>query len=812
MKMKKLLYILITFIFTFASCSEQIEVPDSIPADCIMLNVLNSPMTKAVADPSGVDYEKTLKRLDCFFYVKGQTDQPCVYYQKIDLSKVGSAEIPCYVDESVINTIFPNGNTTCDVFVIANLPEGTFASKAQGTDVNTLDKILLQLGQGYDAVGQNFLMAGLDEATKGSDNNATGTILLYRAAAKITVSVNIPAEITFEYENGETVSMTPVLTDDTGAVTLKTAFHNGVRKTYLRDSYIDQIVDQDFFYTEKKSYTHVSTTEATAGAPAKYLYTCEIPFYSYAREWDKGADNAPYLTLDLPWKNETTGQYQTYYYQILINAAGREFRPNSWYDLTVNVGVLGSKVEAEPLLIKNTTYYVLDWTTEPDEEHEGGGDRYEDVEIQKYTYLVVPETRLEINNANSGVLRFDASHNIGIQMNTEQKTEEFFGNTTNLAAYYINCGVGKTSRPQLTGLDITVDDNFEIDNSKTTLTYTYEIPDNVYSPVYVYATIWLELDGVEGMSAEESEFSEDVVIVQYPPMYIVPDESNVYSVYVNEQQTSSSSDYTIRAGSTTHNLGRDPGHSNTNWDNNPSFMLTITVSAFNVDNTFKAHDGNYYPYIIGDPRSRISDIELDDDGDPTNISDNWVTSSAIQYDANGNIVRDADGNIQYEQRSLQYYYPTETEGNAFQIVSPQFRMVSFFSSGWGYITSKGAEMRCATYQEDGYPAGRWRLPTEAEIMFVIDLQKAGVITDVFYGSSQYYAATEVNNTTRYKISFPTNGTPAWTTATTGSVRCVYDEWYWGSEREAELNPDWNGSHTTKGDNEYLFTWGDKQIW
>ena len=804
MMMKKLLYILLAITFALESCSEQIDVQETVPADCIMLKVFNSPMTKAVTDRSGEEYEKTLKRLDCFFYVKGQTDLPCVYYQKVDVDKVTTAEIPFYVDESVINTIFPGGNTTCDVFVIANLPSGTFATGMTGTDVATLNKIQLQLGQGYDAIDKNFLMAGLDVATKGDNNNATGTIPLYRAAAKITVSVSIPAEIIVEYDKADDVRMTPVLKDDTGAVTFKTAFHNGVTKTYLRDDYSDQIVADDFFYTDKKSYTYVSTTAATADAPEKYLYTCEIPFYSYAREWDKGADNPVYLTLDLPWKNETTGQHQTYYYQILVNAAGRELRPNAWYDLTVNVGVLGSKVEAEPVLLKNTTYYVLDWTTEPDPEHEAGGDRYEDVDIQKYTYLVVPETRLEINNATSGVLRFDASHKLGIQMNTASKPVEILkGTNTNYGAFYVNCG---GTRPTVTSLPITTS-NFTIDESKGTLTFNYTIPEEVYSPVYAYATIWLEIDGVAGMSVAEEEFSQNITIVQYPPMYITPDESNPYSIWVNNRQTNSSTDYSIGS----HNLGRNPGHSGNNWDGNPSYMYTVTVTSFKETDTFRAHDGKEYTYIIGDPRQRVSDIELDDNGS-ADMATNWVTSSAVQTDANGNVVRDANGEIQYTTRSLEYYYPTGYADNAFRIVSPKFKIVSFFSSGWGNITSKGAAMRCATFQEDGYPAGRWRLPTEAEIMFVIDLQDEGVISDIFYGSSQYYSSTVVDDTHSWRITY-TAGNPTWYNGdTNGSVRCVYDEWYWGAEREAKENPDWNGSHTTRGDNEYLFTWGDKKIW
>ena len=808
MKMKKILYIFIALTLGLVSCADVIETPDVVPADCIMLNVYNSPMTRA-QDWAGLEYERQLVRLDCFFYPKGQTNAPCVYYQKVDVNKTGSAAIPFYVDESIIETIFPSSNE-CDVFVIANLTSGTFAKGQTGTDVPTLSKTVLTLGDNRDAIDKPFIMQGLDIATKGDNNNASGTIPLHRAAAKVTITVNIPEQIVIEYEDADDITMVPVLKDDKNAVPFKTAFHNGVKKTYLRDDYSSQLVAADAHHVGKQNYIAAGEVPAVGDTPKKYTFTCEIPFYTYARAWEKGAEDAAYLTFEMPWTNVSDPENpvtQTYYYQILVNGGKRCFEPNNWYDLTVNVGVIGSTVETEPVTIQDLTYYVLDWTTEPDPEHEAGGDRYEDVNITDYTYLIVPEPRLIINNASTGVIHFDASHNIDIKMNTETKKEEFFNTDVTFSSYYINCGVGKTERPKVVSMGVDKDD-FTIDNNKNTLTYNFDIPSNVYSPIYVYATIWLELDGKEGMSEAESEFSEDIVIVQYPPMYIIPDESNVYSVYVNEKQTNSSTDYTIGS----HNLGRDPGHSETNWDGNPSFMLSITVSSFKASNTFKAHDGNYYPYIIGDPRSRVSDIELDDDNNPTNISSNWVTANAVKYDANGNIVRDANGDVQYETRSLQYYYPTETEGNAFQIVAPKFRMVSFFSSGWGNITSKGADMRCATYQEDGYPAGRWRLPTEAEIMFVVDLQKAGVITDVFYGSSQYFSATEVDNTHRYKISYPRNGTPSWSSATTGSVRCVYDEWYWGDEREAKIDPDWNGSHTTKGDNEYLFTWGDKKIW
>ena len=38
------------------------------------------------------------------------------------------------------------------------------------------------------------------------------------------------------------------------------------------------------------------------------------------------------------------------------------------------------------------------------------------------------------------------------------------------------------------------------------------------------------------------------------------------------------------------------------------------------------------------------------------------------------------------------------------------------------------------------------------------------------------------------------------------VRCVYDEWYWGSEREAIANSSLNN----RGG--YQFTWGDRKVY
>lgn len=799
--MKKLLNIFIAMalvmVIAVTSCSDKMVKPGEVPADCIMLNIFNSPMTK-VQDWTGVEYERILKRLDCFFYPKGQTDDPCVYYQKVDVEEVGSAEIPFYVDESVIEEIFPSSNE-CDVFVIANLPSGTFAKGQTGTDVPTLSKTVLTLGGDRDAIDKPFIMQGLNIATKGDNNNASGTIPLHRATAKVTITVNIPEQIVIEYENANNnVTMEPVFRDNMDNITLRTAFHNGVKKTYLRDDYSKLLVADDAHHVGKQNYIAAGEVPAVGDTPKKYTFTCEIPFYTYARAWEKGAEDAAYLTFEMPWTNMTDPQNpvtQTYYYQILINGSGRCFEPNNWYDLTVNVGVIGSTVESEPVQIQDITYYVLDWTTEPDPEHEAGGDRYEDVEIEDYTYLQISEKHIVMNNTTTGYLPFTASHNIkwAVEwpddddvLTTLDPLEETY-NTNKYHSYYINCRPSRGTTPVAASLaNYITNANFVLDDAKRKIVFTYPKTNianadlKVYSPVFVHLKVWLDIDG-QGNTPNgiETKFVEYITFTYYPPIYIVPELSVTESVYVNGYQATDRGDDEISINNK-YDLGGAYGQDDS------KYMHTITVSSFSEDNYFTLNNSPMR-YIIGDPRVRVSDTNLNDD--------NYNMSASS--DKTKGWVKDKSGS----GRILQNYYPTSTEGEVYRIISPKFRISSKLG-GYSAGDREGVMMRCASYQENGYPAGRWRVPTTAEIAFIVYLQSQEVIQDLFV-NNQYFSSTHMvtQDGSKEKISNIDNADH--------SVRCVYDEWYWGSAKEADRNT--TQDDATKSDY-YLFTWGDKKIW
>lgn len=753
--------------------------------DYIVLNVFNGPMTMAEGD---TDYERKLNRLDIFFYVKDKTNEPCVYYHKAEVNEMGSAQVPLYVNDNVLKEIFPSGSL-CDVYVIANIPGNpTFEAKGEGTTMEALGKYVLYMTEGeYDGIGKPFVMAGTSRVQKGKNSLISADIALKRVASKVTVTVKVPMSITVENSNGAEVIKYPVLVDSEGNVPLKTSFHYGANKGYLSGASLDDPDNDNFISTGKISYTRLEEKDG------HYVFTCDMPFYTYARSWDKGSSTAAYVTFEMPWGEDQDhdgvmdNDYKTYYYQILVNGKERNFVPNTHYDMTVTVGVLGSTVESLPAELDVWSYHILDWTMEtPNGEH-GSGDRDEDVEIQKFNYLEVPQTYIEMDNVSEVAIRYNASHKIGVEFdNTTVKSVEGLPVTTNLSALYINNGTNDGTPEAVEISENILKDAFE-DNNKGSLIFKCDLSElqktlglayPIYSPVYVFITIWLDVDG-DGVHDDDEILTENVKIVIYPAIFIVGDESTLYSVFVNGnyRQTASKDNYTFIDD---EQVGKAVG---TDGNSPMKYMTIISISAFSKDNTFVYSDDDEKEYIIGDPRVRshnLLGVEGEDTTEPSRNADGWIKATDVKG----------------EVRNLQYYYPTSTE--SYQVIAPKFRIASKLG-GYSECSQKGAALRCASYQEDGLPAGRWRLPTTAEILFIVELQKQGKIKALFYGGNTYSSATDkikVNNDNSYEWN---------NAATKPSVRCVYDDWFWGSEREAIEN-------TTIDAGGYQFTWGDKEIY
>ena len=457
--------------------------------------------------------------------------------------------------------------------------------------------------------------------------------------------------------------------------------------------------------------------------------------------------------------------------------------------MIVTVGVLGSTVESLPKELAELSYYVLDWTTETSNGEHGSGDREEDVEIEKYNYLEVPQTLVEMDNVSEVAIRYNASHKIGWKRNTEPPTsDEGLDDSKGYSALYINNGSGTPAAVKLQDIVDNIDDYFT-DYGKGLLTFNYDLSDvdtngdgqgDVYSPAYVFITIWLDVNGNGAHDADE-KLTQDVKIVIYPAIYIVGDNSATQSIFINGcyGRGTNSSYLTIDGKQVGNAVGQDAS----------TYMHVISISAFNEDNYMFAYNNNKNKdtkYIIGAPRVRSSNKLGVPDQNTTTHPQNatgWIRAT----DVNGTV------------RNLQYYYPTSTEANSYQVIAPKFRIASKLG-GYSKSAPDGAALRCASYQEHGFPAGRWRLPTTAEMLYIVELQRLGKIQQLFYGNTTYFSATDrvkTDNNNNYTLQTGVGTAQC-------SVRCVYDEWYWGSKREAIENDTYPG--------DYQFTWGDREVY
>ena len=230
-----------------------------------------------------------------------------------------------------------------------------------------------------------------------------------------------------------------------------------------------------------------------------------------------------------------------------------------------------------------------------------------------------------------------------------------------------------------------------------------------------------------------------------------------------------------------------------------------TSDAWKVDNLGTIHTYNYLApsggnssqwRIIIHPCSRDDmfimdpriDISSDTGHEMYKIINTHVTS------ANGTSVVDGspllkNGSSTDAYTEIKKYMPTGT--NYSNVVAPAV----MFASSYGKTTSINyfaSALRCAAYQEDGYPAGRWRLPTVQEMMVAIELASFGAIPSLFNTSGKYWAASGeyiYYDSGQWKVKDnPTDAelTAQVNTSNLTGVRCVYDTWYWGEDEEDAL--------------------------
>lgn len=615
-----------------------------------------------------------------------------------------------------------------------------------------------------------FIMDGKEEVTITEDYEASREIPLVRAAAKISLDLRVYSSI----KVGETTYEPQTTTNGDGAI--KLSYYHGV-KTY-------GMTDIIRFDAENRIGIAGTTDETAQLTPIAF-----DPFYSYPTKWQNNDEFEPYFLLEIKWgesptDDQTEIDFNSYYYKIPVN---RKFTDNdgnlcllrnNLYNLILNVGVLGSIDPNNPVTL-SSEYKIMEW-----------GDFDINTSVQNFKYLVVEPSELSIYNLADAEFSFASSHDITVTV--DRIEYDYYGKATTRNIKITS--TSKTVNPELANFDdgnqyedYTVKNNagnytstsvpVELAQSNNgTIDFKHTIKDNTFVPHTIYLTVNHKGD-------TSDEYKREIKIIQYPPIYIVGAKSNG-KVFVNGKAFSGNNSGVYVYDDKDYNIGAIANPSDY-YISGADDAVNENQNLYNVYVTLLP-DNNY---MIGDPRVAVG-----------------VTSSYIT--------------------ELKNY--RQTREGAENVIAPAFKIASSYGKTTGLSSYAAAVRRCASYQENGYPAGRWRVPTAAEIAFIQERSKNGDIPSLFNGEDQaddgedpqysgYWAAYQKAYWPGYLTDSQTPYGPdagAYSTeflnCNKHAVRCVYDVWYWGDENTGNVY--YNGYLANSNDPDYQKTnavWGDE---
>ncbi len=681
--------------------------------------------------------ENVLNSVYYFFYKLNVTDQkPEIsgYFTDLKLNEVGATKtwtIPASAN-TITNKLFPAGSRECSLFVVAN-PPASLVSLLEGTP--TLSELRnASFSTNLLAEQSSFVMVydGTAELTSRTDVNAvTGDAKLRRLANKFTIKANVANSYT---DTATNYVWEPRLEG------LRVEFYNAMGKTNLGADFDalksnPGVTDDDYFDVTPG----IGFGDAVANGTDHMIATSESSFYSYTMKWDFTDKYEPFILIELPWQNMSSGTHpiQSCFYKMMLS--DKSIATNGWYNITIDLSVLGSFYKTAPTQqYLYEDYLVLDWNNAFEATINNV-----DAEIKEARYLVTNQTSYTVNNQSRLSIPFSSSHECDFEVISATKA-----NYTTLGHVPDNYTTAAANWFSFNGS--VLEFNHTLNNTLgSTMDITpYEIDVKIYHK------------GAE-------QYNETIHITQYPAVFIT---QQINSDPEAGNRTNNSATNVKGYTYVNNNQERDGNYAGiygTYRDgtvNNPN-MTIITVSQFEPGMT----------YILGDPRSTTVDNNL-------GSADNTWSVEAPGGSATGT------------ERRLTNYYPTRTGITDTAYIAPKLRIVSSYSrhGSGSSISYDNARKRCASWQEDGYPAGRWRLPTKSEVRYITTLSSLGIIPPIFYTNQYYWYATG-----RVRGSIFSDGTTGYNT--NAYTRCVYDEWYWDAIDKAAGN-----DHSAK-----TFYWGDQ---
>lgn len=825
---RRLAYCLSVLLVLVSACTKEPEEHDGLRIE-LSVRCDEPNLTKAETDDTrdgeNKYNENLISTVDFFFY-PGETpdrDAPAVFHVTRTSGQRGSDVFLLDLTDDDVSRIFPTSPVEirkATVFAVVNYPGRLVEDEGDlsGTSLNTLESLEIETDFVLSAPNYkqaSFMMSGtrvISLRSRTSNIVATDVVDLVRFASKMTVSIKVAASVTLGDAVWEPMleDMAIYLVNGTKTVTLG---GKDASPTYF--SYSGN--PRKFAYIDAQDGDKLKPLVSKSGE-----YYNSHPMYTYPQYWTYGETDEtsgraePYLKLELPWHRTTQGGYSSTqkqcYYKIFIpdDSRGgdyiRHFTRNSWYHLDIDVGLLGADTDEAAVELTGSVFMV------PWQNVDREIDRK--AEIGNARYLSVDRTSYTLHNITSTDIRYTTSHSVVIQ--DIKATCPYYGEATSGTArggaitrntgnkfidlypegsYYLDYNLA--ARKALNeGVDWLTDIGTAIHFSHP-INNDYTDPKFDYSPFTVSFTIAHE-------GTNDDRYRKRITLVQSPAIYIssLPNSGTFTDTGLKN--------------------GNDGVYYSENWGYVYVDGRQIARAEARKDDQDKWYEYPAHNGTINDAYRQYFKGQYPDDDAVQNFSDEDFHWRVVWYTGGGRDIfrinvtvlpEDSDLvigdpradevdnlNLAFREgdtvdggfRRLQYYYPAEKSDRTANMLAPSFRIsTKCGGTEFGDLTEQQAKWRCASYQEDGFPGGRWRLPTKGEVKFMAQLSANGAFAKMFSTNGKYWSA---NGAIQLNGSSVTD-----VTTDKAMTRCVYDVWYWGDEQT---------NHPTEG--RAHFYWGDAE--
>lgn len=599
---------------------------------------------------------------------------------------------------------------------------------------------------------QTFLMDAVATDANGNDewvvNPATGNLTnlelaaeFKRAAAKIVVNITQGEDVEFhtklqgqdsQYDFYKLPSNTFVLPSEQPLIGI-------------------ELINTAPMVPNTETFIWGSTTAAASN-------TIQIIGYAYAHQWsDVDLTNETSLILNIPmmWNKDDSDDKSkeeaapSSWYKVPLSKE-KKFERNKCYMVNITINAVGAANRSTAIELRDIEYATLDWE---DVNIEVGN------EDEKPEYLVLNRDTVNIYNLNYDYTQLEFSSSSFIPNNfanensstTAKNNIKTNGGIILVDAYYYNY------LDQKVELSTTAGDKYEIyaDISSSAEQEVLNGKININSPFakvagdadsedsHSNAIRYLEFE-VYNQTGQMAKF----VVAQYPTLYIT-NEMGYYS-------------YRSDFGGTTYINKGSQNRAGATWSNNTwSYTNTATNSNFFGSKvavkTTNSYNIRYYYY-----NDNSSTVQA---GTRNNING---LNNPRMYHVH---VTATSSNYTVGKPRLNSQGYTESSLENSKLVSPSFMIASQLGATQSPANYTVAASHCNQYVEvtdDGTIYDDWRLPTEAEVLIIIDHQyKSDAMAEVLSGP-RYYCAWTADG------SNYVDNTGSTSSNTTAAVRCIRD--------------------------------------